>query len=108
MALPTAMVFMKHFLWDGDKPVSGFRMNEIGYNETRYLNAHIDYKWRAGGPAVQHLSPLPGYNDGIYERTSHPGLLLLPIPHTGPMKITVSDADGNNSVLLFDVKRSGS
>ncbi len=94
------------FLWDGDKPVSGFRMNEIGYNETRYLNAHIDYKWRAaGGPAVQHLSPLPGYNDGIYERTSHPGLLLLPDTTYRPMKITVSDADGNNSVLLFDVKR---
>ncbi|HJY21390.1 MAG TPA: M23 family metallopeptidase, partial [Hanamia sp.] len=48
-------------------PLSGFQLDSISYDETRYLNAHIDYKTRAaGGPYIEHLSRLPGYPEGVY------------------------------------------
>jgi murein DD-endopeptidase MepM/ murein hydrolase activator NlpD len=49
-------------LYDDDQPVIGFQMDSISYDNTRNINAHIDYKTReTGGPFLQHLSFLPGY-----------------------------------------------
>ena len=31
---------------DNNQPVTGFQLDSISYDETRYLNAHIDYKLR--------------------------------------------------------------
>src|SRR5690606_29209201 len=46
---------------------TGFLMDNISYNDTRYLNAHIDYSYKASGkPYLQHLSELPGYINSIY------------------------------------------
>ena len=40
-------------LYNDDEPVVGFQLDNISYDETRYLNAHIDHKLRAsGGPFV--------------------------------------------------------
>jgi murein DD-endopeptidase MepM/ murein hydrolase activator NlpD len=41
-------IFQAVIYLDG-KPLSGFQLDSISYDETRYLNAHIDYKTRAGG-----------------------------------------------------------
>ena len=47
-----------------EQPVTSFRMDGISYNDTRYLNAHIDYKTKTtGGPYIQHLSDLPGISE---------------------------------------------
>ena len=43
-------------------PVIGFQMNNISYDDTRNVNAHIDYKTReTGGPFLQQLFFLSGY-----------------------------------------------
>ena len=43
-------------------PVIGFQLNNISYNDTRNVNAHIDYKTReTGGPFLQQLFFLSGY-----------------------------------------------
>jgi murein DD-endopeptidase MepM/ murein hydrolase activator NlpD len=90
-----------------DLPLTGFRMDNIGYDETRYLNAHIDYKLRKnGGPYVQHLSALPGYNNGIYTTPGGKGLLLLADSSTRPVKIVVKDTEGNSSELQFEIRRN--
>jgi len=34
-------------LYENDIPVSGFKMDSISYDDTRYLNAHIDYRYKA-------------------------------------------------------------
>ena len=53
---------------DGE-PVILFHMDGISYNDTRYMNAHIDYKTKTtGGSYIQHLSDLPGYINSIYTR----------------------------------------
>lgn len=49
-------------LYEDDQPIIGFQMDNISYDDTRNINAHIDYKTReTGGPFLQHLSLLPGY-----------------------------------------------
>ncbi len=49
-------------LYDNGRPVIGFQMDHISYDDTRNINAHIDYKTRAtGGPFLQQLFFLPGY-----------------------------------------------
>ena len=48
--------------------MTGFQMDNISYNSTRNINAHIDYKTKAnGGPYLQQLFELPGYNQSIYK-----------------------------------------
>jgi hypothetical protein len=49
-------------LFEDDRPIIGFRMDKISYDNTRNINAHIDYKTRErGGPFLQQLFFLPGY-----------------------------------------------
>ena len=88
-------------LYDNDQPVVAFRMNNISYNDTRYLNAHIDYRTRAtGGPYVQHLSEMPGYITSIYKKVNGDGVLDLSDGAARSIKIMVRDAYGNTSTLL--------
>ncbi len=95
-------------LYDNENAVSGFEMDSISYDETRYLNAHIDYKTRSsGGPFLEHLSRLPGYYNGIYKTDNTDGVIFLEDTSTHSIKILVTDANGNNSTLDFSIKRNG-
>ncbi len=94
-------------LYDNEVPVVGFQMNSISYDETRYLNAHIDYKLRSsGGPFVQHLSRLPGYTNGIYKVINGDGVIDITGDSVHKIKIEVKDANGNTSLVQFDIKRN--
>jgi hypothetical protein len=56
-------------LFFDDQPQISFVLDSIGYNETSYLNAHIDYKYRYdGGSFLQHLSQLPGDRGPVYKK----------------------------------------
>ncbi len=92
-------------LYKNDKPISGFQLDSIGYDETRYLNANIDYKTRAnGGSWLQHLSKLPGYNTGVYKTDESNGVVSLSAGETADLKIEVGDPNGNTSRIAFKVK----
>jgi len=96
-------------LYADDQLLIGFRMNNISYDNTRNINAHIDYRTRAtGGPFLQHLSLLPGYPaPTIYaspaDRPSN-GVIGLGDgqPHT--IRIGIKDTYGNSSSLTFRVQ----
>jgi len=93
-------------VYDNERPATGFELDSIGYDETRYLNAHIDYKLRSsGGPFVEHLSRLPGYTNSVYKTINGDGIISLEDDSTHKIKITVKDANGNTSILQFDIKR---
>lgn len=99
----------KAILLDDERPVCGFEMDSIGYDETRYLNAHTDYKTRSsGGPWLQHLSRLPGYPQGIYKTDADNGILQLNDTVEHKMRIEVSDANGNTSQVQFSLSSTGS
>jgi hypothetical protein len=95
-------------LFDNERPVISFRMNDISYNDTRGINAHIDYKTRAtGGPWLQHLSQLPGYATRSIYHPSAAGLDGVVDCSDGAVhaiRIEVRDVDGNISQLRFKVQ----
>ena len=93
-------------LFEDEKPIVGFQIDSITYEETRYVNAHIDYKLRSnGGPFVEHLSRLPGYPQGVYKDITGDGVITLDDDNIHHIKVEVKDTYGNTSVLKFDVKR---
>ena len=96
-------------LFNNGKAISGFAMDSISYDETRYLNAHIDFKTRNnGGAFLQHVSPLPGYQHGIYKTSKgENGNVYLQIGVTNEIKIAVSDAAGNVSNIIFTINDEG-
>lgn len=88
------------------QPLSGFQLDSISYDETRYLNAHIDYKTKlADGPYIQHLSRLPGYPEGVYKDINGDGVIELKDDKVHAIKIVVKDANGNTSILEFKIKK---
>lgn len=92
-------------IFDNDMAVCGFQLDSISYTETRYLNAHIDYKLRSsGGPFLQHLSRLPGYAPSVYRDFRGDGVIDLSdgLPHA--IRVEVADTEGNTSEMRFRIK----
>ena len=97
-------IFSASISMDGN-PVSAFALTDIDYDETRYINAQLDYPYHArGGSYVQHISPLPGATSVAYNLFGGDGLLHLndDAPHT--VVIEVKDANLNTSRLEFTVQ----
>jgi hypothetical protein len=82
--------------------VSGFALDDISYNDTRYINAQLDlpYKTR-GGSSLQHISPLPGARDVVYRNGYGDGIVRLADTLIHTINIEVRDANGNTSAIRF-------
>jgi hypothetical protein len=88
-----------------DKAVSEFVLDNISYNDTRYINAHIDYPMKSrGGASVQHISPLPGAQDIVYDLFGGDGAIHLNDDVSHDVLIEVKDANGNTSKIQFNIK----
>jgi murein DD-endopeptidase MepM/ murein hydrolase activator NlpD len=82
-----------------------FVLDSISYDETSYLNAHIDYKYRHdGGPFLQHLSQLPGDHGPVYKKINSDGTISLHDTSTHAVRIEVKDAYLNTSQLNFAIQ----
>lgn len=85
-------------------PVSEFLLDSIDYIESRYINAQVDYRYKAeGGSDLQHISPLPGARVP-YRTYKDDGIVVL--GDTGPhtISIDVRDAAGNSTKRNFTVR----
>lgn len=95
-------------VYDNGKPVSGFLIDDISYDTTRYLNAHIDYRIKInGGPYLQHLTSLPGNRLNIYKKWNEDGLVDLSDGLVHAITIVVKDSYGNASTAAFNIQQSG-
>jgi hypothetical protein len=95
-------------LFDNNNAVIGFQMDNISYDKTRNVNAHIDYKTKArGGPFLQELFQLYGYVNSIYHQVSGDGVIDLSDGAIHSIKIEVRDPVGNISELEYKVKFNG-
>lgn len=89
---------------DGE-PVSQFVLDNISYDDTRYINAQIDYPMKArGGASVQHITPLPGATQVVYTVFNEDGTVHLNDTEPHSITIEVADANGNISELQFKVQ----
>lgn len=95
-------------LYVDNELVVGFRMDQISYNDTRYLNAHIDYRTKANGGAwLQHLSEPLGYINSIYRKAKGDGAIDISDQQVHAVRIVVRDAYGNASTLDYSVQYNG-
>ena len=82
-----------------------WKVNELSFGETRYLNAHTDYGAKQRYGAWFHRCfVLPGNRLSLYKSTASMGMVE---PHTGKpaeMLLTATDAFGNKSTVRFWVK----
>jgi hypothetical protein len=91
-----------------EEPVIAFRMDNISYNDTRDLNAHIDFKTKfQGGPYLQHLTELPGYTNAIYRHNKNNGAIDVSDGAVHSVSIVVKDASGNASTLNYKIQYNG-
>jgi hypothetical protein len=56
-------------VYKDDELQKEFVLDYFGYDETRYMNAHIDYTYKVtNGGWLQHLSILPGAKTSVYNK----------------------------------------
>jgi hypothetical protein len=85
--------------------VSQFVLNNIGYDETRYINAQVDLPYKSrGGPTLQQVSPLPGAMNVAYDVFNGTGIIELKDTEVHTIDIEVQDADKNTSTIHFSVQ----
>lgn len=92
-----------------EKPLIDFVLDSMDYNETEYVNSHIDYKYRyKGGPYLQLLFKLPGDEGRAYRSQGDDGSIILNDTAVHAVRIEISDIKQNTSELNFNVKYDSS
>jgi hypothetical protein len=96
-------IYSAALLCDG-KPVFGFKMNNLSFDNARFANSQVDYeelevrhRW------VQRLYRQPGNELDIYDPIIKDGILDLEDEKLHNIEIIVSDAFNNKSSLKFKV-----
>lgn len=92
-----------------EEPQLRFVLDTIDYDETVYINAHIDYRYDyQGGAYLQHLSQLPGNRSRVYKQIKNDGVIHLTDTGLHLISIDVNDIEGNRSQLNFIIQRDDS
>lgn len=86
-----------------DEKVFQSVLERFSFDQTRYINAHVDFEERSrSGRWVQRSHVLPGNQLPIYE-TTQGGLLEFAPGESRTMKYVVEDIRGNSARLEFKV-----
>lgn len=94
-------------LFADDQLVYEWRMAELDFDETRYLNAHTDFTAKKRGEGwFQRCFVLPGDQLSNYVHTPAKGAVNLYKEKPVKISIKVLDAGGNASTLTFWVLRN--
>jgi len=85
-----------------------FEMDKLSFDETRYINAHIDFHMKKkANSSYMRCFRLPGNQLSIYDRMMNEGFILLPDNNERKVTVEVEDFKGNTSTLNFSVQRTG-
>lgn len=83
-----------------------FEMETFAFNESRYINAHLDYEEQVAKKSYfNRMFRLPGNKLSIYNEQETKGLVRLSNTKAKKITMEVLDVEGNDSVLEFWVKR---
>ena len=82
-----------------------FKLNDFSYDDSRYVNASMDYsKWVKNNQGIQYLSLLPGNKLNIFAQPKTDGKILLSDSSIHKIKILLSDEKQNTSTISFSIK----
>ncbi len=83
-----------------------FDMEKFSFDESRFINAHLDYKEQVSlKDYFNRCYTLPGNELSIYNHAANRGVVELSEYKSQKIRFEVTDADRNMSVLSFWVKR---
>lgn len=85
-----------------------FALDEVPFEDTRFINAHMDYEEFASRRNYLHRCfQLPGNNLNVYPLAMNHGLVSLQNDEVKQIEIKVWDALENENSIRFWVKRDG-
>jgi murein DD-endopeptidase MepM/ murein hydrolase activator NlpD len=96
-------------LFDNENPIYKFKAERFSFDETRYLNAHLDYfeQTHRGGYYHRAFKLRGNKLSSMYENVVDNG--VLKIGETAKnIQIKISDVQGNSSFLRFTIRTNGS
>jgi hypothetical protein len=94
-------------MYANDSLIFKFKMDRFAFNETRYINAHLDYEDHITQKSYfNRCFLLPGNELSIYEKVINDGVLELKEGETQKITMVAKDAEDNLSTAEFWVKRS--
>ncbi len=80
-------------------------MDEFSFNESRYINSHIDYEtYIRDNSFIERAFVLPNDKLSVYRNVVNRGIFNFTDGKTHHVEITVKDVQNNISALTFDVK----
>jgi len=87
-----------------NKPVSTFRVDQLDFGETRYINSHIDYMhYQKYHRRLQRSWIEPGNKLSNYRLLENKGKIRLSDGKVHEVKYLLKDVNGNKSQLIFQV-----
>ena len=79
-------------------------MDEFSFNESRYINSHIDYEtYKRENIYIERAFILPNDKLSVYKNLVNRGIYNFSDNARHTIEIIVSDIHGNKSVLTFNV-----
>jgi murein DD-endopeptidase MepM/ murein hydrolase activator NlpD len=89
----------------GSDTIYNFVMDAFSFDETRYINSHIDYRRKIrDNITVQRLFVAPNDRLSVYKGVKNRGFYDFVTDSTYTVRIIVADVHENSSVLTFRVK----
>jgi hypothetical protein len=80
-------------------------MDEFPFNESRYINSHIDYEtYMRENSFIERAFVLPNDKLSVYKNVVNRGIFNFTDGKAHHIEITVKDVNNNISALSFDVK----
>lgn len=89
-----------------DSLVYNYTMESFGFDESRYLNAHLDYEEVVTAKSYFNRTyTLPGNQLSIYQKQDNHGVIWVDSEHAQEVVMIASDVEGNETKLRFWVKQ---
>lgn len=87
-----------------DRQVFNYVMDEFSFNETRYVNSHLDYEsLMRNNVYIERAYRLPNDRLSVYRNLIDRGIIDFTGNSRHTIELIVSDLHGNRSVLSFNV-----
>ncbi|MFA7490849.1 MAG: M23 family metallopeptidase [Mariniphaga sp.] len=96
-------VYSIRMFWDGELYYS-FRMDRFSFDESRYINSHIDFEEYMQSQSRFHKAWIdPGNRLGIYDYVRNNGIVRVTDGNIHHVRFVIADLAGNTSTLDFQV-----
>ncbi len=93
-------------MYNEDSLWYNYTMETFSFDETRYINAHLDYEEQVSKKSYfNRCYELPGNELNIYKEQTNNGVVALNKNRRKKINMLVSDVDGNTSELEFWIRR---